>query len=274
MSSTPSSRQEFIKSVTKTLNSYGFNGLDMDWEYPSNPGEKHNYTLLMQELRRSFDKEKPRLLLSAAVSAGFEKIETGYDVPALSRSVDFFNLMTYDLHGPWDKRTGHNTPLYSHPLDTPYSKKLTVSNAASTWVHKGAPKDKIMVGMATYGRTFTLANPASWGVNAVAVSGGNPGPYTRKAGCLAYYEICQMLKDGAHYEWDKNMHVPYAVKGDQWIGYDNESSIRQKTAWLRKNGYGGAMVWTMDFDDFKGNYSDTNFPLIKTIKSELQIVDK
>lgn len=53
----------------------------------------------------------------------------------------------------------------------------------------GAPKDKLVIGMPTYGRTFTLSNTANYKVNSPASGGGKAGEYTKEAGFLAYYEV-------------------------------------------------------------------------------------
>lgn len=137
------------------------------------------------------------------------------------------------------------------------------------WERLGAPKDKIVVGMATYGRTFTLANPANNGMNAPTTGGGKAGEFTREAGFLAFYEVCEMLKNGATYIWDEEQKVPYAVDGDQWVGFDDERSIRNKMKWLLDNDYAGAMVWTIDMDDFTGKCTNKKYPLIEIMAEEL-----
>jgi chitinase len=73
------------------------------------------FGVFAKELSAAF---KPKgLLLSAAVSAGKSTIEKAYDVPVLGQYLDFINVMTYDFHGSWDKKTGHHSPLYHHPDD-------------------------------------------------------------------------------------------------------------------------------------------------------------
>lgn len=57
------------------------------------------------------------------------------------------------------------------------------------WVRNGAAKEKLVIGMATYGRTFTLSSKAQNGINAKASGGGKAGTYTREAGFLSYYEV-------------------------------------------------------------------------------------
>jgi Glycosyl hydrolases family 18 len=93
---------------------------------------------------------------------------------------------------------------------------------------------------------------------------------------LAYYEVCEMLNNDAVYVWDEEMKVPYAVDGDQWVGFDDEKSIRNKMKWIKENGFGGAMVWTIDMDDFTGTVCGNNvkFPLIGAMREELRGISR
>jgi chitinase len=77
-----------------------------------------------------------------------------------------------------------------------------------------------------------------------------------------------MLRNGASYVWDDEMKVPYAVQGDQWVGFDDERSIRNKMHWIKDNGYAGAMIWTVDMDDFTGTIcgGDVKYPLIGAMR--------
>lgn len=78
--------------------------------------DRASYVNLLKELRQAFEGEaktsgEPRLLLTAAVPASFEAIAAGYDVPEISKYLDFINVMTYDFHGQWERQVGHNSPL-------------------------------------------------------------------------------------------------------------------------------------------------------------------
>lgn len=85
-----------------------------------------------------------------------------------------------------------------------------------------------------------------------------------------------MLIEGAAYIWDDEMKVPYLVQGDQWVGFDDERSIRNKMDWVKENGYAGAMVWTVDMDDFNGTVcgSGVKYPLIGAMREELLGIDR
>lgn len=62
--------------------------------------------------------------------------------------------------------------------------------------------------------------------------------------------------------WDEEQKVPVAIADDQWIGFDDERSIREKMKYILDNNYAGAMVWTIDMDDFHGDCSGIKYPLI------------
>ena len=156
------------------------------------------------------------------------------------------------LLGKWESQAGHNAPLNAPSSDSEWRKQLSVDFAAKMWTRLGTPKEKLVIGMPTYGRSFTLSDRSKYVVNSPTSGGGTAGEFTREAGFLAYYEICEMLLKGANYIWDNEMKVPYLVQEDQWVGFDDERSIRNKMDWVKDQGFAGAMVWTVDMDDFNG----------------------
>ncbi len=266
----------FVYDAIEFLRRHNFDGIDIDWEYPRGADDKASFVSLVKELRLAFEGEhksakKPKLLLTAAVPASYEAIDAGYDVPELAKYLDYINVMTYDFHGQWEDLVGHNSPLF--PLNSANSvqKRMTVDFAAKEWARRGAPLEKLIIGMPVYGRSFTLADPAKFDIGAEALGGGKAGRYTGEEGFLSYYEICDFLhEENTTLVWDNEQQVPFAYRGNQWVGFDDERSLRTKISWLKTEGFGGVMVWSVDLDDFRGYCGTGKYPLIKAMQKELE----
>lgn len=271
MVASASSRKVFIDSVIPFLQSQNFDGLDLDWEYPAHrggkPEDRENFDLLMAELRAEFDKHG--FSLTAAVSAGEPTIRGAYNVPNLAKYLDAIHVMTYDLHGAWEGHpyTHHHTALYKHPLDDANNNTvLNVDHAIKVWHELGAPYNKLVLGMGTYGRGWTLNDASSHDLYAPATNPITAGEFTREAGIWGYNEICSKLSAG---NWqivrDDNIKAPYAYNDRNWIGYDDIESITLKTSYAKDLGLLGGMIWSLETDDFQGGCHGEKFPIIKTI---------
>jgi chitinase len=118
MVSTEASRQTFINSVISFMNTYGFDGADIDWEYPGAsdrggiPADTENFVLLLQEMKAAFGSQ---FGLSVTLPTSYWYMQH-FDVNSMQNSVDWFNVMAYDLHGTWDA-----TNLYEGPYIKPHA---------------------------------------------------------------------------------------------------------------------------------------------------------
>ncbi|XP_060071117.1 acidic mammalian chitinase-like [Ylistrum balloti] len=283
MVSGPKRRRDFAASVISFLRLYAFDGLDLAWQYPtqrqgSADTDKKNFGILLDVItgqRREFDNEPRRypvkkLLLTAAVAAEQEHIDYAYDVKALSDNLDFLSLQTFDMRGYWDWQTGHHSQLKPFPWETGPDANLNMEWSGKYWHMLGVDKEKINIGMATFGRGFELSYAPDNSIGAW-IDGPNPaGNLTDEDGFLAYYEICDLVDDG-NGNVMRVSGVPYYVYDRLWIGYDDEQSIANKVQWLVNEGFGGAMVWSMDLDDFRQTCASSTSPspLINTIKDML-----
>ncbi|XP_017780174.1 PREDICTED: serine-rich adhesin for platelets-like isoform X2 [Nicrophorus vespilloides] len=276
-------RKELVRNVVKFLRQNHFDGLDLDWEYPSfrdggKTRDRDNYANLVQELREEFDREsqktgRPRLLLTMAVPAGIEYINKGYDVPKLMKYLDWMNILSYDYHSAFEPSVNHHAPLF--PLEEEseynYDTELNIDHTIKHYMEAGAIGNKLVLGIPTYGRSYTLFNPDANEIGDPADGPGEMGDATRENGYLAYYEICESVKSD---EWtvvqpNEDAMGPYAFRDNQWVGYDDEAIVRKKAKYVADNGLGGIMFWAIDNDDFRGTCHNKSFPIIEAAKEAL-----
>ncbi|XP_075988351.1 chitinase 2 [Anticarsia gemmatalis] len=291
MASKPESRAAFIKSVLLMLANYKFDGLDLDWEYPTKrdgkPYDRENFVQLVKELSEAF--EPHGYILTAALGAGKTTMDTAYDLAKLSRYLDLIHMMCYDYHGTWDRVVGANAPLRGVDAEDVLSVEYTVEYMLS----HGVSPYKLVLGLPMYGRTFLLTNPDTrvleFGSTPVKETGFK-GPFTGEAGFMGYNEICMETSNKSSpwvYHWHEQSATPYLRDGERVITYDNGRSIAAKVKMAIDKGLGGLMVWSIDTDDFKGNCNETDSyidfvqryqslerdPLLKKALETLNLVD-
>lgn len=126
---------------------------------------------------------------------------------------------------------------------------LNVDATVQYWLAQGCPKDKLILGITNYGRSFTLEDESDFGIGAPASGVGVKGELTPEVGVLSYREICYK-KDLWTFFRDDMQKTPYAVNGNQWVGFDDIESVAIKLNYVVENDLGGAVFWSLETDDF------------------------
>ncbi|KAK0716005.1 glycoside hydrolase superfamily [Lasiosphaeris hirsuta] len=244
--STPTTRALFASSAVRLLADMGFDGLDIDWEYPANAAEAANYVLLLQAVRDALDAYAAasapgyRFQLTIASPAG----PTHYNQLQLARMadvLDWFNLMAYDYVGSWDAAAGHQANLF--PLGTAAT-PFSTDRAVTDYIAAGVPAAKIVLGMPIYGRSF--ANTDGIGKPSTGVGGGTweNGVYDYKVlprpGAQAFTDG----KAGATYSYDPATR--------ELVSFDTPELVGRKVSWLKQRGLGGSMFWEASADRTDG----------------------
>ncbi|RWS13140.1 chitinase 4-like protein [Dinothrombium tinctorium] len=223
--------------------------------------DKENFLKLVKELRAEFDKKK--LILTAAVPIAKFRLQEGYEVYELGLHLDAIHIMSYDLRGNWAGFADVHSPLYKRPFDEWAYEKLNVDDGLKLWLEMGAPKHKLIVGVPFYGRSYTLGSKDNHGLRAPIkkwVGGGLPGPYTNES----------VNEKNWTKEFDDIGKCPYAYYDDQWVGYEDEESMKIKMEYIKNNGFGGGMIWAIDLDDFRSVCGGEKHPLLKVIHASLK----
>jgi chitinase len=234
MAALPATRAKFIGQVLDFLKANGYDGVDIDWEFVSNPSEERDFVFFIKELSQTLKAQDPPLHLSMAAPAGHYWAQW-IDFEELIGCFDFIGFMSYDFHGPWSDHSGHNSPLYPCGGDTCGSLDSTFTYGLSRKI----PKAKLAVGLAFYGRSFNCAQLYS--------------PFTESLD-YNYADVARLLTAGWTRSWDECALVPIARKADQKviISYDDEQSIGAKCRYVLDKDAAGVIIWELTQDDVNG----------------------
>lgn len=263
-------RIAFAESTRDFLARYNLDGVDLDWEFPAWPGpfktdEKRLFRKLLQQIRSTL---QDNYLLTVAAAAPQPIIDRAYEMFWLARLVDFVSIMGYDYHSYiwYFPILGPNAPLYPARSDSGYLSSLNSNWSVNYYLSKGIPANKLLLGVPTYGHSFTLVNPKSTDYGMPAADVGKIG----QNGFVDYIDTVEFLnRENTVEVFDRDTRVPYAFNGYQWISFDNEQSLAYKTEYLMLKGLAGAMVWSLNTDDYAGKYHKDSFPLTRAVKMVL-----
>ncbi|RKU40104.1 Endochitinase 1 [Coniochaeta pulveracea] len=264
IAATAAGRQRFASSAVTLVKDWGFDGIDIDWEYPTDTTEAANFVLLLQACRQALDQYAAQyapgyhFIISVASAAGPANYKY-MDFTGMDRYVDMWNLMAYDYAGSWDTTSGHQANIYPNPSN-PTATKFNTDQAVRDYISKGLSSKKIMMGLPLYGRSFEATNGI--GQSYSGVGSGSSGT----AGVWLYKDL---PRSGAQELYDNTAKASYSYDSStkELISYDNVGSAVTKAGYLKQKGLGGAVFW-----EASGDRNGTK-SLVGTLATQLGALD-
>lgn len=267
---TSASREKFAHSAIDFLRRHRLDGIDLDWEYPGQgvagikyrAEDKENFTWLLREVRAQLgaasaadgrtDANRYLLTIASADREYFAHTE----MEKLHVHLDWINVMAYDFFNSLTATTGHHAGLYASERAAPADRNAD----ASIRQHRaaGIPADKLVLGVAFYGRRFEGVDPLHEGLHR---------PYERYGGDHSYAELANAYFgcEGFARRWDARARASWLWNAATrtFITYEDPQSLRAKMEYVRSHGLGGVMFWELS--------QDRDGELLDTIRVGLQI---
>ncbi|KUJ14754.1 glycoside hydrolase family 18 protein [Mollisia scopiformis] len=241
--SSAAGRQKFAASAVDLIKDFGFDGIDIDWEYPKSRTEAEHFVLLLKECREAMDRYSATLPhghhfeLTVACPAGAQNYQN-MDLRGMDQYLDFWNMMAYDYAGSWDSHAGHQANLCasSDSKKTPFNTEQAVEYYKS----QGVRSEKIVLGMPLYGRAFENTDGIGKPYGGVGQGTWENGVFDYKALPLAGAE--------ERYDGEARASYSYDAAKRHLVSYDTCQMAREKAEWIKRNRLGGGMWWESSAD--------------------------
>ena len=245
------SRNAFSESCVEFIKQYGFDGVDIDWEYPVSgglptnirrPEDKHNFTLLLQSLREALDVQgkadgKHYLLTIAGGVGNYYPDNT--ELSLIHPYLDYASVMSYDIHGTWDAYTDFNAPLYMNNDISPQY-KWSVASGIRSWSQASFPLSKLVMGIPFYGYLYSSVNNYNFGLYQ---------PYYG-SNSISYAKVASNYLNAPGFTryFHPESKVPWLFDDSVFISYEDQESLLYKADYIKSNRMSGAMIWELSQD--------------------------
>ncbi|MCD2422919.1 glycosyl hydrolase family 18 protein [Niabella pedocola] len=247
----PDSTDAFAASVKTFLQRFQLDGIDLDWEYPALPGvpghpfaatDRPNFTRLLLRLRKKLGSQK----LITFAAGGFQQyLDQSVEWMKIEKTVDFVNLMTYDLVHGYSEKTGHQSSLYAARAT-----EESVDRCVQFFKKIQFPLQKIIVGVPFYIRAFQVNNGNNNGLF-------QPGRFLYMSGYRRNLDSLTAANGFTRY-WDDRAKAPYWFNAARnlFVTGDDRQSLQYKLDYILQQQLGGIMFWELYYDTFANGLLD------------------
>lgn len=286
-------RKAFAIQSAEFLKKFDFDGLNFFWDYPGDserggiPADKENFPLLLKDIYEVYNQQK--LYLSVTLRANEWRVSLAYNLEEIVKYVDAINVMTFDYAGAWDKRIGFPAALMTKASDN------SIETAMKLFMMSKVPKNKIILGIPFYARTFKTSFDGNIGDECERE--GFAGPILESNVLVGFNELCKMKSQ-------KSWVYRYHKDASQMIGkfiengkinvavYDSPRAVANKVKYMIENDFLGVWAWSIDTDDFRGICSidediyddfqgyhkpqlpkERDFPLLRTMNNVIKFME-
>ncbi len=266
-----STRVHFAQTCAAFMAANGFDGIDIDWEFPVSgglagnghrPEDKHNFTLLLADLRKSLDgqakKDGRAYLLSIAAPAGpseYAHLELSQIHPYL----DWITVMAYSFYTAASPMTNFASPLFPSSTDpsTDPTRRLKYNGDAAiqAYLAAGVPPEKLSLGVPFYGHAWKGVPAVNHGLYQE-----NSGPYIDSQapkgvwdslGEITYRDLAQYYLEKWPRYWQPEAMAAWLYEPAEqvMVTYEDAESLAAKAAYVRTKRLGGVSIWQISQDD-------------------------
>ncbi|KAF5591120.1 hypothetical protein FPCIR_6195 [Fusarium pseudocircinatum] len=254
LAASPARQKSFFQSVMSFMATHKFDGLDLDWEYPvaeERSGRDIDYKtfpVFMSALKRTMGSGDKGLTITLPASYWYLQY---FDIKKLEPTVDFFNIMSYDLHGAWDQNV-----TWTQPYLNAHTNLTEIDLALDLLWRNNIKPEKVVMGLGFYGRAFTAKSASCLKPGCLFSEPANAGRCSRESGILLNSEIDTEIKNR---KLKPELHKEEAVKtvtwGKQWVSFDDEDTLKLKVDRAGERCLGGVMVWAISHDTRDAKYN-------------------
>ncbi|EEB90701.1 hypothetical protein MPER_11056, partial [Moniliophthora perniciosa FA553] len=199
----------FISSVKDLLSTYGLDGIDIDFEYPSAiergapATDTPNLTAFFRELRAGL----PSAVISCATPAGYWFLK-GFEIDKIVENIDYLNMMSYDYHGQWDTNVTDQASVTN-----PHTSLLDMETSALLYIRAGIDLSKVNLALSFFSH---------------------------------FFEIDELLNNGISPKLDGPSQTYWFNDQGSLVTFDQQDTWNAKENFASTRCFGGTFIWSVD----------------------------